>query len=173
MMASEITFCRAEGALLGWNMGGTAKSLYETAIKQSFDLWGASGYDAYINDATSKQADYTDPNGKASMSALSTITIKWNESDTQEKKLERIITQKWIALYPIGQEAWSEYRRTGYPKFFPVAQTTEYAGLIVANRIPFPYSEYENNHDNVAAAVTMLGGKDSYSTKLWWDKKNK
>jgi hypothetical protein len=56
------------------------KSLYETAIKQSFDLWGASGYDTYINDATSKQADYTDPNEKASIAALSTITIKWNES---------------------------------------------------------------------------------------------
>lgn len=173
MMASEITFCRAEGALLGWNMNGTAKSLYETAIKQSFDLWGATGYESYINDATSKQADYADPNGKASLSALSTITIKWNESDTQEQKLERIITQKWIALYPIGQEAWSEYRRTGYPKFFPVAQTTEFAGLVVANRIPFPYSEYENNHDNVTAAATLLGGKDNYATKLWWDKKSK
>lgn len=173
MMASEVTFCRAEGAMLGWNMGGTDKVLYENAIKQSFDLWGATGYDTYINDATSKQADYADPNGKASIAASSTITIKWSDSDTQEKKLERIITQKWIALYPIGQEAWSEYRRTGYPKFFPVAQNTEYAGLIVANRIPFPYSEYDNNNENVTKATSLLNGKDNYSTKLWWDKKSK
>lgn len=173
MMASEISFCRAEGALIGWNMGGTAQSFYETGIKQSFDLWGASGYEAYIADATSQPADYVDPNGKGSTTALSTMTIKWNDGDSQEKKLERIITQKWLALYPIGQEAWSEYRRTGYPKFFAVAQNTEYSNLVVANRIPFPYSEYENNHDNITAAVSLLGGIDNYATKMWWDKKSK
>ena len=33
LTASEVTFCRAEGALAGWsNMGGTVKSLYEQAI---------------------------------------------------------------------------------------------------------------------------------------------
>lgn len=173
MMVSEVTFCRAEGALLGWKMNGTAESLYKDAIKQSFDLWGVSGYDAYIINSTSTQADYVDPNSKGTINALSTITIKWEESDSQERKLERIITQKWIALYPLGQEAWSEYRRTGYPKFFPVAQNTEYSGLVVANRIPFPYSEYENNSDEVAKAVQLLGGQDDYSTKLWWDKKVK
>lgn len=34
----------------------------------------------------------------------------------QEEKLEKIMIQKWIALYPNGQEAWSEWRRTGYPR---------------------------------------------------------
>ena len=173
MMVSEVSFCRAEGAMLGWSMNGTAKELYELGIKQSFDLWGATGYDVYIANDNSKPADYVDPNSKGSIGALSNITIKWNENDTQERKLERIITQKWIALYPIGQEAWSEYRRTGYPKFFPVAQTTEYSGLIVANRIPFSYSEYENNADEINAAIKLLGGLDNYATKLWWDKKSK
>jgi hypothetical protein len=32
----------------------------------------------------------------------------------------KIITQKWIAGFPEGQEAWSDYRRTGYPKLLPV-----------------------------------------------------
>jgi hypothetical protein len=51
---------------------------------------------------------------------LSTITIKWNAAGTFDENLERIITQKWISMYPDGQEAWSEFRRTGYPKLFPV-----------------------------------------------------
>ena len=37
-----------------------------------------------------------------------------------EENLERIITQKWIALFPNGIESWSEHRRTGYPKLLPV-----------------------------------------------------
>src|SRR3712207_7994694 len=46
----------------------------------------------------------------------STITVEWKEGDDVEKKLERIITQKYLAIYPDGQEAWSEWRRTGYPR---------------------------------------------------------
>lgn len=171
MMVSEITFCRAEGALLGWGMKGNTKDLYELAIKQSFDQWGASNSDTYIQDNVKVPGNYEDPNDKASTGALSTITIKWNDSDDMEKKMERLITQKWIALYPLGQEAWSEYRRTGYPKFFPVAQNTEYGNLVVAKRIPFPRAEYDNNVLGIATALKHLGGEDNYATKLWWDKK--
>ena len=47
------------------------------------------------------------------MKAVSTITPKWDENASKEVKLERIITQKWLALYPEGAEAWAEQRRTG------------------------------------------------------------
>ena len=50
-------------------------------------------------------------------SAISFITIKWKDDAGEEEKLERLITQKWIAMWPLGQEAWSEYRRNGYPRF--------------------------------------------------------
>lgn len=33
------------------------------------------------------------------------------------KKTGKINNPKWIAMWPLGQEAWSEYRRTGYPRF--------------------------------------------------------
>ncbi|MCT4646005.1 MAG: SusD/RagB family nutrient-binding outer membrane lipoprotein [Carboxylicivirga sp.] len=171
MNAAEVTFLRAEGALLGWNMGGTAQELYNEGIKLSFQQWGASGFDTYILDETNLQADYDDPLGGNSTAAVSDITIKWDESQSEEIKLERIITQKYLALYPLGQEAWSEHRRTGYPKFFNLARTTT-PNIPVANRIPFSYSEYENNSENLNEAINLLGGDDNYETKLWWDKKN-
>ena len=92
-----------------------------------------------------------------------------------EEKLERIITQKWIAIYPDGQEAWSEFRRTAYPKVFPVMINNS-GGTINTNkqvrRIPYPASEYRNNANNVNNAVsTLLGGADNGGTQLWWDKK--
>ena len=104
------------------------------------------------------------------------VTIKWNEEAGFEENLERIITQKWIAIYPDGQEAWSEFRRTGYPKVFPVVKNNS-GGTIDTNeqvrRIPFPSTEYRDNAANVTAAVALLGGDDNGGTHLWWDKKNK
>ena len=101
---------------------------------------------------------------------MSSITIKWDESASQEEKLERLIVQKWIALFPDGQEAWCEIRRTGYPKVFPVAQSTSY-DIEVPNRIPFDYTESVNNPANYAKAVGLLGGEDNYATPLWWQRK--
>lgn len=46
---------------------------------------------------------------------MSNITVAWDEDAGLEENLERIITQKWIAMFPLGLEAWAERRRTGYP----------------------------------------------------------
>ena len=124
--AAEATFLHAEYELR-WGSAETAKTLYEQAVRLSFEERGASGADAYLVDATKKPAPYTDPLGNYSASARSEITVPWETatdgSDTeavQERNLERIIVQKWIAIFPLGVEAWSEHRRTGYPKLLPV-----------------------------------------------------
>ncbi len=169
MSASEMAFAKAEGAVAGWNMGGTAEYFYNQGIKLSFEQWGVSGADDYLNNSARTQANYNDPKGKYPANASSTITIKWDDSVSEVVKLERIITQKWIALWPIGQEAWSEYRRTGFPHIFPVAQNVS-PSIPVANRIPFSSDEYLNNAENMPAALQHLGGSDNYATKLWWDK---
>lgn len=180
MTASEVAFLRAEGTLIGWDMGGSmsdesAKALYEEGIKLSFEQWGAGEASTYISDNLSTQANYVDPNGGAENAvAVSSITIKWESGDIAERKLERIITQKWLALWPVGYEAWCEYRRTGYPHFFPLvrpASDNKYNRLLVANRVPFATTENSNNPANVAAARAMLGGNDDFATKMWWQKK--
>jgi len=174
--AAEVSFLRAEGAMRGWNMGGTDETFYNEGIRLSFDERGASGADAYLGNSVLTPGDYTDPYARNSYSAMSTITIKWEAGASEEKKLERIITQKWIAMWPLGQEAWSEQRRTGYPKFMPtVVNYSDESDLKtkLAARIPFPPKEMENNNTNYSDAVTKLGGPDKYGTKLWWDKKNK
>jgi len=106
--------------------------------------------------------------------APSDIKIAWDETATTEKNLERIITQKWIAMYPDGPEGWAEYRRTGYPKLIPVV-TNNSQGTIDSNiqvrRIPYPQSEYNNNNTGVQVGISKLGGQDNGGTKLWWDKK--
>lgn len=173
MNAAEVAFLKAEGALRGWNMGGTAEDFYKEGVRLSFEQYKLSGADTYLTNNTNKPAGYIDPNNN-NESAQSTITIKWEESADAEEKLERIITQKWIAMWPLGQEAWSEQRRTGYPRFFKVLENRSAEASLstkFAARIPFSPAERITNPDNLNAAIQLLGGPDGYGTKLWWDKK--
>ncbi|MDP9078894.1 MAG: SusD/RagB family nutrient-binding outer membrane lipoprotein [Bacteroidota bacterium] len=176
MNASEVYFLRTEGALRGWNMNGTAKALYNSGISQAFSESGAGNASNYFNDATSVAAPYTDVvnSSNSFTTGMSTITIQWNDSAPFETSLERIITQKWIALFPDGQEAWSEFRRTGYPKIFPVIQNDSQGAIsttVQIRRLPYPQSEYNTNAAGVKTGVALLNGPDNGGTKLWWDKK--
>jgi hypothetical protein len=178
MTAAEVTFLRAEAALRGWSgAGGSAKELYELGITTSFAQYGASGASAYIADASSKPVPYVDPVNSvnsvdASSPNLSKATIAWDESASTEGKLEKIITQKWIAMFPDGQEAWSEYRRTGYPKLFPVVINNS-GGTIdtekQVKRVKYINNEYSLNPKGVASGVACLKGPDTGGTNLWWD----
>ena len=174
MAAAESYFLRAEAALRGWNMGGSAKDYYEGGVKMSFQETGAGSADAYLADATSTPAAFVDNSGKGDdMVAPSDITIAWNNDDSFEKNLERIITQKWIASWGNSCEAWSEFRRTGYPKLFPVKYNYSDGAVdtdLQIRRLPYPRTEYNTNRDAVTAAAAVLGGADNCGTKLWWDK---
>jgi hypothetical protein len=173
MTTAEVYFLRAEAALRGWAGAGDAQDNYEMGITTSFDQRGASGAAAYIADNASTPADYVDPvNPANSATALSTITVAWDGGATNEENLERIITQKWIAMFPEGQEAWSEFRRTGYPRIFPVVSNQSGGTVdtvIQIRRIPFVDSELSTNAAGVAGAVSLLGGPDNAGTRLWWD----
>ena len=175
MSGAEGYFLRAE-AMLRWNIGsGTVKDLYEEGVRASFSERGVSGADSYLADSESKPANFTDNSGNGrDASAVSSITIAWDEGASFEQKLERIITQKYLAIFPDGQEAWSEFRRTGYPKLFTIDDNESGGAVSTAQqirRLRFPSDEYSNNAHNVEAAVTLLGGSDTGGTKLWWDKK--
>lgn len=108
MNAAEVAFLRAEGkAIFKFDMGGEARDFYNQGIRLSFEQWSAGSPEEYLNDESKIPTTYTDPSGlNPYNSQLSTITIKWDESSTDEVKQERIITQKWIANWMLGNEAW-------------------------------------------------------------------
>lgn len=171
MNAAEVAFLRAEGALRGWSMGGTPKEFYEQGIRLSFGQWGANGVENYLADNTSTPAVYTDPVGQNSYTGtVSSITIAWDSNASTDTNLERIITQKWLANFPLGQESWTEYRRTGYPKLMPVVVNNS-GGVVStergARRLYYPQEERINNLTNHNAALTLLGGPDNMATDVW------
>lgn len=185
MVASESWFLKAEAALRGWNHAGDAKTNYENGIDRSFERYGLSAQSsAYKGNASAQPTPYVDPKAvnagendvKAGSKFLSTVTIKWEEGDDRQRKLERIITQKWIAMFPDGDEAWAEFRRSGYPVLFPVV--VNYSNNMIPTdpgirRMPYPEREYNSNSEAVNQAVELLGGPDHGGTRLWWDVENK
>lgn len=177
MNAAEVAFLKAEAvAVFGFDMGTDAKSAYEEGIRLSFEQYGASGYASYIADATSKPELYTDPAGSNTYSGtISEITIAWDESASAEQKQERIVTQKWIANWLLGNEAWADFRRTGYPRLIPATEegnksTDRTLTTTGARRIEYPDAEATSNAENYQTAVsTLLGGADNMTTRLWFD----
>nr|WP_129731538.1 SusD/RagB family nutrient-binding outer membrane lipoprotein [Parabacteroides goldsteinii] len=196
MKAAESYFLRAEGALRGWNMGGNAKDLYEEGIRLSIknELKYKGIYagvtsisdeeiDAYIN-GTTLPADFVDPvDAQNNIKAMNTVPVKWDEGASNEQKLQRIITQKWIANFPLSTEAWAEYRRTGYPKLFPNRVNSSNGTIDTDEQIRrLIYSEVEinTNNDELQKGIQVLNQENSSSkftgdiggTRVWWDKAN-
>lgn len=174
MNAAETAFLKAEAALRGWSIVGSAEEYYNKGIELSFEQWGISGSTDYMSDATSTPARYEDPIKYNSYTSgdISTITIKWDGLADMETNLERIITQKWIANFPLGLESWAEFRRTGYPRLMPAPQNNSggtVKDLEMARRIQYPQSEYTENSKNLNVALELLGGPDNMGTRLWWD----
>lgn len=177
MTAAEVFFLRAEGALRGWDMGGTAKDLYNEGIRQSLKYWASSG-DGVINsyrESTNTPSAVADGIVARDFNTppQSDITVKFEEGASFERNLEQIITQKWIDLFMSPWECWSERRRTGYPRGYAIIASLDpdIPVTSIIRRMVFPPSEYSNNKVAVEKAVTLLGGADKTMTRVWWDKK--
>ena len=182
MSRAESYFLKAEAALRGF-VSGDVKSLYEEGIRASFAKYGLNAAE-YINGETT-QIDYVDPHNPANnIAAVNDVPVKYLAGGTKEQQLQQIITQKWIAGFPEGLNAWAEYRRTGYPKLFPIpadnnnVQAEYLAGSaaklteIGIRRLPFSYDERSANPAGLAEGVKILnarGQKDCIDERLWWD----
>jgi len=174
MNAAETWFLKAEGAWLGWNMGGTAQSFYEKGIEVSIKQWRGGSYpqteiNEYINSTATPVAPdnppYYDP-------PMTDIPVKFSTDKTEQ--YEQIMTQKWIALFPVAFEAWAEYRRTRLPKLYSKKYSVnEYINPVagqIQTRCRFVEDEYSANASEVEKAKNLLkGGEDIENVPLWWD----
>lgn len=88
-----------------------------------------------------------------------------------EAALEQINTQYWAATFLNGYEAFSNVRRSGYPKLVPVNYPDNETGGLFPRRLRYPEDEAVLNTENYREAVSRQG-TDNYITRLWWDKDN-
>ncbi len=132
---------------------------------------------------------YVDPQGiTPDMASVTNIGVKWNEGDNQETKLQKIITQKYIASFPYSYEPWVDLRRTGYPKLFPILNPQDGDGTIlegdhkvqshdnIMRRIPWTYDDSTTKAELEETAIPALGldagtrsAANTQMQRLWWD----
>ncbi|NPA43897.1 MAG: SusD/RagB family nutrient-binding outer membrane lipoprotein, partial [Chlorobi bacterium] len=93
---------------------------------------------------------------------LSQSDVQYNSNNWQML----IGTQKWIALYSQGIQAWAEWRRLKYPSLIPGVNAVT---PTIPRRRAYPSVEYSSNFENVSNAVENIGGEDSFLGKVWWD----
>lgn len=78
-----------------------------------------------------------------------------------EERIEFIITQKWFSMCGNQNiEAWTEWRRTGYPSFFVVSVNSR-IGNNFPQRFLYPDDEVSNNAN--------FPGQKTVTDKVWWD----
>lgn len=180
MTPAEAWFLRAEYELR-WGSESDAATYYAEGIRTSFSTLGASGAEDYIADKELTPGSYTDmvTGGNSNQSPLASIPICWKAGSNFETHLEQIITQKYLAMFPEGQEAWSEFRRTGYPRILPVLVNNSGGKISTSKqirRLNYPSTEYSTNAEAVATATHTLNSEssnptgDNGGTSVWWDK---
>ncbi len=153
MNYSEALFIFAEACCREWIPGGTplTRELYLKACEASMAEWNPRD----VNKSTvMSREDY-----------LSYLDAGFINSGNH---LESIMTQKWIASFWYGVEAWSDYRRTGYP----ILKTNGPAAMnnkILCTRMVYPYTEaYQNGKCYYEAVNGWLGGDDNMQTDVWF-----
>lgn len=141
---AEMHLAIAEAAERGWNVNGSAADHYVAGIQASWNQWG-------MTDAAAQAAYVAQPE------------VAYNSANADEL----IGFQKWIALFPNGYEAWSEWRRLDYPELEPHEFALNTTGQIPTSH-GYPTSAVQLNSENYEAAVQARGG-DGLSVELWWD----
>lgn len=155
MTYGETELLFAEAAARGWSVGGSAASHYAkgvSGILQSYATFDASA----TIDATTADA----------FAAAHPLDVS-----TTDASLKQINEQIWASAGTLFNfvEAWSNWRRSGYPVLTPVNYTGNFSGGTIPRREAYPTTEVSLNGENYKAAVSALSGGDLFSSRVWWD----
>jgi len=137
MTFAEYNFIRAEAALMG--APGDPQAFFTAGITASM-----------------KEAGVSDANIATYLAANGTL------AGTNPQKLQQIIEEKYIALFGVSVEPWTDWRRTGYPALTPpsnhIAPVTN-----VPRSLFYAQSEIDLNPNAPTQKPTDL------QTKVFWD----
>ena len=141
--AAQVALARAEAAERGWT-SESLSTLYNDGITLSYGQWGIAVPASYLANV-----------------AVGAVGAAGN--------IQKISTQRYIASYPDGLQAWNIWRKSGFPTLTPAPNATNTGGQI-PRRYTYSSGEYTSNTTNVNAAKALLpGGLDSQDAKIWWD----
>jgi hypothetical protein len=165
MTASYTYLNRAEAAALGWTTED-AKEMLEKGIEMSFNT---------LEEHLLPKARTISAAEIAKISGISEqgdayADARLNDIAIAEGGILQVIgEEKWKSLFPQGFDAWSEWRRTGYPVLTPATDAVN-SGQIPTRYI-YPVEEAAVNGTNNTQAVQNLAPSEDINTaKVWWDR---
>jgi hypothetical protein len=145
---SESQLLLAEAAFRGWVAGSAAdyyKKGVEAGIKQ-LEIYGAT---------------------PATQAAIDTYLNAKPLVAGQE--LKQISTQLWITYIFNSIEAYSNWRRTGFPVLVPITNPDSETNGVTPKRLYYPNDEMQKNEKNYKEALSRMGGTNDWLNKVWWD----
>jgi hypothetical protein len=145
----------AEARHKGWITSGTAEGYYKEGIKAHMAQLGTIDPLAVVPAAT--------------IDAFVTAATL-----TAGSEMQLIGEQYWVACFLNGHEAWSNWRRTGYPVLSPNPYPVNDIDSDFIYRLTYPAAESNVNVEKVEEAIARQWGGDKTNNKLdhkvWWDK---
>lgn len=144
---AETLLSKAEAYKLGWITGAPddaqAEVAYLAAIKASMDQNGVEAPAGYYLQAG----------------------VAYNPATA----IQQIITQKWMTNYMgYGNEAWCDWRRTGFPVLTPTP-AAQNIGKQIPVRQCYSNDEPSLNNKNYQDMIAIQG-PDELNTPVWWAK---
>jgi hypothetical protein len=160
MSYAELQFILAEAAFKNY-IPGDAEAYYYAGIYGSYAQFGDALVAAVDNAGFLGSPEWTSDSLAADF--IANDVFGWDAA----KAMELIATQRWVATFDQGLQAWFEWRRTGWPVLIPAAEGMNNGKIPV--RVPYPTDEAARNPSSLAEGVTLLGGPDDLNTRVWWD----
>ncbi len=134
---AEYNFIRAEAALMG--APGDAQAFFTAGIRASME-------DAGVSNAN----------------ITTYLTANGTLAGTTAQKIEQVIYEKYIALFGVPTEQWTDWRRTGYPVLSVPANAIT-SVTAVPRSLFYPQSEIDLNPNAPAQKAANL------QDRVFWD----
>lgn len=153
MSFAEVELWKAEAAFRGWETGGTTQEHFSKALAAGVKQMYVYGVPEIDENAIT---DFVEANP---------IVVG--------DELEQINSQLWVNFALNGQEAWANWRRSGFPAIVypnrdPGVNQTDGE---IPRRMQYPQEELDYNGANAQEAIArMPGATDNWMNRVWWDK---
>jgi hypothetical protein len=152
MNFAEVAFLQAEALERGIGSGitGSAQAHYEAGVKAAMQMYTIFDPSLVVSDAQVANYLASRPYG------------------VEKPALEMIGEQLWVSKFMNWWEAWSDWRRTGYPVLTPTNHPSNVTQGQIPRRLRYPAQEAASNPQFASGSTSP----DTFTTRVWWDVAN-
>lgn len=149
MNSAESAFLQAEALERGIGSGipGSAAEHYEAGVKDAMQMY--THFDASLSVSDAEVTAY----------------LSRHLYGVDKPALEMIGEQMWASKFFNWWEAWSDWRRTGYPQLTPTNHPSNVTQGQIMRKLRYPAAEVATN-ENFQTGATL---PDIFMTRVWWD----